>query len=410
MIYAVGFGLKPDLHPSVSFQLLHYPLLLLFGAAALYVWRRPGTRARLWWVIAFALLFRGFAAADPPSLSSDIHRYAWDGRVQRAGLSPYAHPPGAAEVAHLADEQIHPRINRPWARTVYPPGGQLLYRLLPYDIDGIRAVMIVCDLVTILLLAKLLALLGLDPARVVLYAWCPLVVYEVGNNGHLEAAMLPLLVGAVVAWRVGRFRLTGALLGYAAAMKLYPALAFAALSRPRPWRVLAPLVAVPAALYLVYGWAVGADVLGFLPEYLRSAEDHNIGLRAALELPLAGLPHAREAAFALCNVALLGGAAWLWRRGGEPEAVLLSLVGLYLLTLPTAFHPWYALWLVPWLCIRPRAAWLWLIAALPLSYLKYATEDGVMPAWVRPVEFVPVFALLAWAAWRARTDGLEAPA
>ena len=404
LVYSVGFELRPDQHPSLTYQALYYPLLALFAAAALWVWRTPARRprVRLAWILGFALVFRLLAMGDPPSLSSDIHRYAWDGQVQRAGLSPYAHAPGSPEVAFLTDNVIHPRINRPAARTIYPPGAQLLYRLLPYDIDAIRSVMIALDAITILLIAVLLARLGLDPGRVLLYAWCPFVVYEVGNNGHLEAAMLPLLVGAVLAWQGKRARLVGGLLGAAAAMKLYPALAFVALGRPRPARVLAGLVGVPAALYIAYGWAVGADVLGFLPEYLRSAEDHNIGLRAALEAMLFGLPHAREVAFGACNIALLAGATAVWRRGGRPEHLLPAAIGLYLLTLPTAFHPWYALWLVPWLCIRPQAAWLWLLATLPLSYLKYASSDGVMPVWVRPLEFGPTFALIAFAAWRAR--------
>ena len=402
VVYFVGFDLAPEQHPSLTYPALYYPLLALFAAAAMWVWRRPARGRRMAWVIGFAVLFRLLAMGDPPSLSSDIHRYAWDGRVQRAGLSPYAHPPDADEVAFLADARIHPRINRPAARTIYPPGAQVLYRLLPYDVDAIRAVMIALDLLTILLLARLLTQLGLDPSRVLLYAWCPFVVYEIGNNGHLEAAMLPLLVGAVLAWRARRSRLVGGLLGAAAAMKLYPALALVALGRPRPGRVLAALVAVPAGLYIAYGWSVGADVLGFLPEYLRSAEDHNIGLRAALEAGLFGLPNAREVAFGACNLALMVGAALLWRRGGAPEDLLPAVIGLYLLTLPTAFHPWYALWLVPWLCIRPRAAWWWLLATLPLSYLKYASPDGVMPAWVRPLEFGPTFALLGWAAWRGR--------
>ncbi len=400
ILYAVGFDIAPDAHPSVAYMALVYPLAAVFAAATLWIWKRPGTR--LGWIVGFAIVFRLLALGDPPSLSSDIHRYAWDGRVQRSGLSPYAHAPGAPEVAALADATIHPRINRPTARTIYPPGAQLLYRLLPYDIDVIRGVMIAFDLLSILLIARLLAMLGLDPGRVVLYAWCPFVVYEVANNGHLEAAMLPLLIGAVIAWHRGHRRLIGALLGFAAAMKLYPALAFVALGKPDPRRVLIGLIAVPAGLYLIYGWAIGAQVFGFLPDYLRSAEDHNIGLRAALEGLLFGLPHAREVAFGLCNLLLLGGAAVLWRRGGRPEDLLPAAIGLYLLTLPTALHPWYALWLVPWLCIRPRAAWLWLLAALPLSYLKYATADGVMPAWVRPLEFVPTFALLAWAAWGGR--------
>ncbi len=398
-LYGVGFELVADTHPSLVYPWLYYPLLLLSLAAAWWVWRHPGVSPAL--IVGFAVAFRLLAVGDPPSLSSDVHRYAWDGRVQRAGLSPYAHPPEAPELAALRDAEIHPRINRPWARTVYPPGGQLLYRVLPFDITAVRGVMVAFDVLTMLLLIGLLSGLGQDPARVVLYAWSPFVVYEVANNGHLEAAMLPLLVGAVWALRRGRHRLVGGLWGLATAMKLYPALAGAALSRS--WRTLVPACLVFAGLYAVYAWPVGWKVLGFLPEYVGVAEDHNIGLRRVLEWGLSPvLAEPRPVAFGLCVLLLIAGTTWVWRRGGPPERILMEVAGVYLLTLPTALHPWYALWLVPWLCFHPRASWLWLIAALPLSYLKYADPEGLMPGWVVPLELLPVGGLLVFEAWRAR--------
>jgi alpha-1,6-mannosyltransferase len=405
----VAFDVAPAAHPSNAYPLFFYPQLALYGVAAWWTWRRP--KQSLWLILGFAMAFRIAAVAHPPSLSSDVHRYPWDGLVQRAGFNPYEHPPEAPELAHLADDVIHPEINRPWARTVYPPGGQLLYRALPYDIDLVRLAMVGFDALTMLLIVVLLRRLRLDPSRVILYAWSPFVVWEVGNNGHLEAAMLPLLLGAVLLWRSGRHGAAGLSLGGAVAMKLYPLLGVVALLRPKPWRILLPIGLLVGGLYLAYGWSIGPKVLGFLPEYVGSAEDHNIGLRALLAwlLDIAGLLHPREVAFGLCLAALAGGLLWLWRRPAPPELQLLRIAGLYLLTLPTAFHPWYALWLVPWLCVHPRASWLWLLSALPLSYLKYATPDGVMPPWVVPVELVPVFALLVWEARRRRAPTGEAP-
>jgi hypothetical protein len=399
-VYAVGFDLGLPGEPTRWFPVLYYPLFALFLGAAWWVWRHPGLG--VWPVLVFAVAFRVFAAGDPPSLSSDIHRYAWDGQVQRAGINPYAYPPGDPELEPLRDEAIHPRINRPEARTVYPPGGQVLYRFLPYDLYAIRLVMIGFDGLTILLLARLLTLLRRDPARVVLYAWSPLVVYEVGNNGHLEAAMLPFLVGTVLVFRMGRVGAAGWLLGGAVSMKLYPVLAAAGLARDRPWRLLAPIGAVVGLLYLVYGWSVGSRVLGFLPDYVRSAEDHNIGLRRVFEWVLAGwAPHPREVAFGLCLVLLVTGLVWIWRHPASPERQMLRISGLYLLTLPTALHPWYALWLFPWLCVYPRASWLWFMGALPLSYLKYGAPGGVMPGWVVPTELVPTLILLGVEARRS---------
>ena len=389
-MYAAGFSIDASQPATGLFPWLHAPVLLLWLGAIAWVWRRPGLPVLP--IVAFATLFRLLAAAEAPLLSSDVYRYAWDARVQHTGFSPYAYPPGDPALSDLRDGAVHPNINRPTERTVYPPGAQLFFRLLPEGIDGIRLVLIALDLLTMLLLVRLLRVLGKDPAQVIVYAWAPLVVYEVGNGGHLEAAMLPLLVGAALAHHAGRLRTSGLLLGAATAMKLYPGLAGVALGRPRLWRVALPAVAVVAAAYALYAPGAGGHVLGFLPRYVGSAEDHNIGVRAWLE---ALLGVRREVAFGLC-LALLGAGTWLIDRAGGPlEQRLLRLIGLYLLTLPTALHPWYALWLVPWLCITPHPAWLWLLGALPLSYLKYATPGGVMPPWVVPVELLPVLALLA---------------
>src|SRR5262249_1939844 len=60
-----------------------------------------------------------------PTLSGDIYRYIWDGRVQAAGINPYAHVPAAAELATLRDPDIWPHINRAgYAVTIYPPMAQ----------------------------------------------------------------------------------------------------------------------------------------------------------------------------------------------------------------------------------------------------------------------------------------------
>ena len=74
----------------------------------------------------------------------------------------------------------------------------------------------------------------------------------------------------------------------------------------------------------------------------------------------------------------------------------MAAVAAYLLLAPTAMHPWYAVWIVPFLTVRPSPAFLWLTGALVLSYLKYVWEPAGLPLWARALEYLPLYGLLAW--------------
>src|SRR2546425_4976060 len=105
-----------------------------------------------------------------------------------------------------------------------------------------------------------------------------------------------------------------------------------------------------------------------------------IGLGAALLLALLRL--GRE---------LVETAAGVLRAGG-------AAVATYLVLIPTALHPWYAVWILPFVALAPSAAWLWFTGAVPLSYLAYVGLPADFPLWVRALEFIPLYALLLWQA------------
>ncbi len=412
-LYALGLPLGRLL---TDHDVVVWPALATLGwlgclGAAAHVWHTRGRaedRGALLVVLAAAAVFRLPSALAPPALSSDLHRYLWDGRVQAAGVSPYLLPPAAPELAPLRTPEVHPRINRPEAVTVYPPGAQALFlglhALHVRTATGLRLAMAALDLLAVLLLAALLHRRGQPPARVVLYAWAPLAVGEHAGNAHLEALVILLLAGTLLSWRDRRPGRAGLLLGLATLVKLYPVVLVAALRGRGERRLWLAGAATVAAGYLAYGLQVGPRVLGFLPSYVRSAEDFNVGLRALFELLLSPLTTSpRTPAFALCLVALAVALVVLATRRedrDDPEARSLSALGATLLLMPTAFHAWYATPLLALACLAPAAAWLWLAGALPWSYLKYASDDGQPPAWVRPLEFVPTFLLLGLDALR----------
>jgi alpha-1,6-mannosyltransferase len=406
--------------------------LLLFAlqlAAAAVAWERRD-RGALAVVLAAAVGFRVAALTWTPVLSSDLYRYLWDGQVQLHGGDPYAAPPGDPALADLRDDAIWPHINRPEAITVYPPGAQLVFLGLAAagvnTVREVRAAAALAELVALALLVIALQRRRSGVGALILYAWSPLVIAEVCGSGHLDGLVLPLLIGALLlVWRPstspGASRpaalrangIAGALIGAAAMLKLYPILLLGVLPRPGRARAVVAAGLVAVACYLPYLVRAGTGVLGFLPDYARSGEDFNPSLRGFVEPAAAPFTdHARALAMAAVAVGLA--AAWLAlarRRDADPVANARRLALAFVLLLPTAVHPWYALWLVPLLALSPSAAGIWIAGLLPLSYLKYAAAGEVMPAWIPVVEWLPALALLGltWAReQRARAAPVEA--
>jgi hypothetical protein len=366
-----------------------------YGAAALAVVRRPAVEPRvLIGVLAAALLFRAILLPAAPTLSTDVYRYAWDGRLALAGVSPYRHPPDAPELAAFRDAVLYPRLNHKDWLTVYPPGAQLLFAatawLRPGSIVPFKALAAVLDLATLALLVGWLRAVGRPVVWALLYAWHPLVVVELAGTAHVDAAILATSVAALWAAARGRERWAGALVGLGALVKLYPALLIAAVIRHHPLGA-----AVACAFVVLAGYAVylpeGTAVLGSLSRYVAD-EEWNPGIRGVLDRVLAplggeGRLAARVLPLAALGAVALAAAGVLRHRPGAERARL--VVGAWLLLTPSLF-PWYPVWSVPILAAAPAWPWLYLSCAVALTYLVYAEPVWRIPAWVVAAQFAPL--------------------
>lgn len=411
--YAAGEAVARAL--GLSAMATHLVMLpFLFGAYLAAVRLAPAARPP--WgtaaaVLALGLAFRVVMLSTPVYLSSDPFRYLWDGRVQLAGISPYRYAPAAPELAGLRDADVYPQINRPAARTVYPPGAQWLFALaaaaLPPTISGWRLLLLAADAATAVLLLGWMRRIGAPPAAVVAWAWAPLGVFEGVQAAHLEAAMVPFVLLALTLRARGAPVAAGVALGAAALVKLYPLLFVPVWWRRGERRFPAAVAATVALGYLPYALVHGPGALGFLPEYFGRSEDHNVGLRALLEwavgLMTGGGELPRALAMAACSAALVAVLVGIGHGRGEGPAALWRAsalaAGAYLLLVPTSMHPWYVMLIVPFLCGAPRAPWLYFSGAVSLSYAKYLVEPAPFPWWVWTAQYPPLFALLI-VAWR----------
>jgi len=388
-----------DLFHAVGWFVVLFALASAAYAVAVgWVLRRPPAgRWALGGILGVALLFRLLLLPSVPTLSTDLYRYLWDGRLALAGVSPYRHPANAPEVARFRDALVYPRLNHVEWRTIYPPGAQLVFAAVewarPSSVIGMKLVILAADLLTIGLLLGWLKALGRPAVWVLVYAWHPLLVVEFAGSGHLDALVIATTIGALWAAARGRLLVAGALVGVGALVKLYPLLLLPAIWGRQRARVLAIGLGVVAAGYALY-WREGTAVLGSLGRYL-AEEEFNGTVRAMLELGLAPLGAVGLKAARLLPLLGLAGLALAVGWGTAPaERRARWLVGGYLLTTPSLF-PWYALWMVPLQAAAPAWPWLYLTCAVALTYLSLPIWH--IPAWVIAVQWVPFALGLAWA-------------
>lgn len=262
----------PD-HPA-AFGAIFVAELVLYALASVWVIRRqPPIRPTLIAIFAVAAA-RLLLVPAAPTFSDDIYRYVWDGRIQSAGINPYAYPPDATVLARFRDDAIYPGINRKPVRTIYPPVAQAFFRAVyaihPDSVAWTKLVLTACDLAACAALAMLLRAVGARPERVILYAWHPLLTLEVAHSGHLDVLAVLLVVLAVWARVSGRFGKAGALLAGAALVKFYALVALPALlarSRRSLAVLLGAFCGVVVLAYLPF-LGVGSHVFGYLGGYV----------------------------------------------------------------------------------------------------------------------------------------------
>ena len=86
---------------TVEFEWLFFSAFALYGIACfISLQSEEADRRTLYGIFAMAALMQGVLIFSRPTLTDDMYRYVWDGRVQAHGISPYRYPPGADELAH----------------------------------------------------------------------------------------------------------------------------------------------------------------------------------------------------------------------------------------------------------------------------------------------------------------------
>jgi hypothetical protein len=386
-------------------------VLLLLAAGVAYVtavwlvYRFEHGKSALTVILASAVIFRVFLLPLPPRLSGDVYRYGWEGRVQRAGINPYAVHPALPELERFRarDDPADATSTTP---TVYPPLSEWSFTWAE-TFRGYKRLYTALDLASALILLLILRARREPLCRVLAYAWNPAVIISFALCGHHDSlAIAPLLLACYFIIR-GRGALSIAALAASFLAKFFAAALLPVFLRHTRAAYAALFAALVVAAYLPYAKA-GTALLDGLRRYGSSWENNDSLFRL---LVVAGNSPAQARLVAATLV--LGLVAFTVRRRFEPlRASFLLLAGLLLLS-PNAF-PWYFTWTVPFLCFFPNAPWLLMSVVCVLGYAPVIPYSAGFPyrdaPWILTLEYGPVVAWLAWQGLSATARAAKLPA
>jgi hypothetical protein len=324
-----------------------------------------------------------------PGPDDDIHRYVWDGRVQRLGYNPYTVVPSDPGIARLHTNETR-TMNNPDLPSPYPAGAQLFFRAITAiheSVFALKAAFVLCNLAIVLVLLDLLRRSGQAAHWVLAFAWNPLLATEVAGSGHVDIIGALLLVVSVAAlWR--RWRALAAIaFGLAVSVKFLPIVL-----APLYWRRLRIRDALMAAVVVVLVYLPflnhGRIPIGSLGTYIQSFRFNG---------PIFAMVERVATPQFVAGLAALAGfliAIWIRRRSEWPSDGLANTVAwpmaATLLCAPV-IYPWYLLWLLPFL--RSASALpiiLWTVSIIPTYYVWHLRALGrpwLVPGWIMLLEY-----------------------
>jgi alpha-1,6-mannosyltransferase len=368
---------------------------ILYVIAVFLVERFRLGRAAMIVILSGTVLFRlVLLLANPSSsLSDDVYRYQWDGRVQRAHLNPYVVFPSSPELAWLLNPNNPepPGVDTP---TIYPPLSEFAYRMIE-TVPGYKRVSTILDLGCVGVLMLLLAAMNLPLHRVLAYAWNPAVLLSFAMSGHFDPLAIITLLMALFFLVRNRPKLSIAALALAFLSKLFPVLLLPAFLKQVRLAYAGIFVMLVFTFYLPFLGA-GLHLFDGAKNY-GGDWSYNASFFQLLEF----VTRSRASAELLASMMVLAVIGYLAKRRVGLLWSSLILTGGVLLVSPTAF-PWYFTWSIPFLCFYPSAAWLLMSVTSVLGYAHPIADGAGNPLLMLSLEYGPVYLWLAYACWTER--------
>ena len=383
----------------------------------------------LYIILAFAIIFRAIFLFTTPTVSDDIYRFYWEGKVAAHGINPYQYAPDSVELEKFRDANWQFMNNRD-VPSPYPPFSQMTFMycyLMHPATDGIflfKAFFTFFDMMSVYVLFQLLRNFKIDPRMSMVYAWSPLVILEFSQSGHNDSVAIFFVLFSFLALQKGNKVGSAAALALGALTKVFPLMLAPVMFKAWGKKGIAVFLVMMAIFYLPYigaGQAIFTGISEYTDRWL-----FNGSVFAAIvnilesTVIVSTRPEAMMVAKLVVAFLFAPVLAFLiylsrknWDRPLELFKYAFVIIGLFLL-LTSTVQPWYIIWVMPFLCVFLMPSWILLSGTAILSYIIYIRFDtkGIWDEalWVRLVEYLPFYALLGIElamSWMKTKDGLR---
>ena len=336
-----------------------------------------------------------------PGSDDDVHRYIWDGRVQRLGYNPYVVVPSDPAFASLHTPETR-TLNNPEVPSPYPAGAQLFFRAVTSiheSIFALKVALVVCDLAIVLVLLDVLRCTRQGAHWVLAYAWNPLLATAAGS-GHIDILGALLLLVSVAAL-LRRWRAVAALaFGLAVSVKFLPIVLL-----PLYWKRVrirdAALAAIAVGLLYVPFLNHGRIPIGSLGTYVQ---------RFRFNDPVFATLERVAAPRVLAGLAVLVGfltSIVMRKKSAEGSSDAFAWPMAASLLCAPVVYPWYLLWLLPFLRSASTVPIIiWTLSIIPTYYVWHLRTVGrpwLVPGWIMLLEYGSVAVAAAIIALRRIT-------
>lgn len=393
--------------------------MILFG---IYLWWIAGKQShhedasRINTGIGIGIALRVIAAFSIPVLSDDYFRFLWDGQLLLEGVNPFTILPSslAADPGRLTElglsQEWFTNLNSPDYFTIYPPVLQAIFMLgsslgsIKYGVILMKLIVLAGEIVSLILLRKILSKTGKKHSAILWYALNPLVIVELCGSLHFEALMITFMLAALWFFIRHKEGLSAIFLGLAISTKLLPLIFLPFLLKQIGfWRTLRYGLIAGGVTLLLFSPLLTEEMLNGFRESLTlymNRFEFNAGLWysiRAIGFNITGWNPIREigpfltpiAAALILLIALL---EWRPARFEWAKSMMYALTIYFFFSL--IVHPWYITTLVALAVLtEKRYALLW-SCWLPWTYLAYQTDPVSESMWLIGLEYGSVLLFL----------------